>query len=106
MYQGDTSGSTSSGDTNEDEVDWDALAALVKNLTLIVNDGKISVDVQNHTVAENIKYKTEVKVDEEKPAKVAKYLFGGQGWQLVVDKDYGDTTINVKAEAKQKRHYD
>ncbi len=67
---------------------------------MIVNDGKISVDVQNHTVAENIKYKTEVKVDEETGESGEVLVYDKDG-NPVVDKDYGDTTINVKAEASK-----
>ncbi|MDE6475204.1 MAG: hypothetical protein K2L70_08910 [Clostridia bacterium] len=96
---GDASGSTPSGDDKkDDEVDWDALAALVKNLTLIVNDGTISVDVQNHTVAQNIKYKTEVKVNDDGTSGEVLVLENGKP---VVDKNYGDTTLNVKAEANK-----
>ncbi|MDE6870293.1 MAG: hypothetical protein K2J75_06155, partial [Clostridia bacterium] len=94
---GDASGSTPSGNTGN-KVDWDALAALVKNLTLIANEGKISVDVQNHTVNQNLKYKTEVKVDEE-TGESGEVVVVDENGNPVVDKNYGDTTINVKAEA-------
>ncbi|MDE7209710.1 MAG: hypothetical protein K2O31_07490, partial [Clostridia bacterium] len=94
---GDASGSTPSGNTGN-KVDWDALAALVKNLTLIANDGKISVDVQNHTVNQNLKYKTEVKIDEE-TGESGEVVVVDKDGKPIVDKNYGDTTINVKAEA-------
>ena len=94
---GNGSGETASGDNNK--FDLTPIADLIKNFTLIINDGKITADVQNHTVNKNLKYKTETKFyDDGTSGEVVVY---DENNKPVVDKDYGDTTINVTAEASK-----
>ncbi|MDE6372681.1 MAG: hypothetical protein K2L61_03975, partial [Clostridia bacterium] len=94
---GNGSGETPSGN---DKTDLTPYKNLIDNLTLIVNDGKINVDVKNHTVNKNIKYKTKVVIDET-TGKSGEVLDLDKDGKPQVEKDYGDTIINVTGEASK-----
>ncbi|MDE5756208.1 MAG: hypothetical protein K2I23_03880 [Clostridia bacterium] len=105
---GNTSGNTSgdadkSGDNNNDDETMDAIAALIKNMTVLVNGG-INVEVKNHTVAKNIWGVTETATKfDDKEGKDVEYekevIDEATGKQK--EKDLGDTTIDVTAEANK-----